>query len=295
MQQVKERILRFMGEQQYPDQAVESLTIALDKVLSCQGKEIFEDIIQKYQADYRISAEATGEKIKQISLLAGIDERECNQVVYMGLADILKQHYINRGFPLENYNDTIRELKCKLLECHNCFGVWGARTNRVMNTHFAMTRFGMGVFQFEIIKLPLSVEINGVKLQQGDKVINIHIPMLGVPLTAEARKQSYLKAKEFFKGQFPDADRIPFYCHTWLLFKRHKEILKPDSNIVSFMNDFDVLIDYDYPDYAETWRFFGKQFTTLEEMPKTNSIQKAYAKIIERGEKTGGAEGIFLI
>jgi hypothetical protein len=61
------------------------------------------------------------------------------------------------------------------------------------------------------------------------------------------------------------------------------------------MNDFSWLEDYDYPDYNETWRIFGRTFTTIEEMPKENSIQKAYAKIIENKETTGGAEGIFLL
>ena len=107
--------------------------------------------------------------------------------------------------------------------------------------------------------------------------------------------QSYLRAKEFFKDRFPDRDKIPFFCHTWLLFGKHKEMLKPTSNIISFINDFTIIDNYDYPDYAETWRFCDRPFTTLEEMPKNNSIQRAYAEIIAKGEKIGGAEGIFFL
>ena len=79
------------------------------------------------------------------------------------------------------------------------------------------------------------------------------------------------------------------------LFKKHKEMLKSSSNIVSFIDDFTWLSDYEYQDYNETWRIFGKFFTSIEDMPKENSIQKAYATIIERGEKTGGAEGVFFL
>jgi hypothetical protein len=295
MENIKKQILEFMQTQQFPREAVESLTHALEKIYNSEGKTLFEKLVQDYQKDYRISASAMTDLSKEISKLSGVDEKQCNLIMYMGLADSLKKHYIAKGYPLENYNDTIKELKCKLSECHDCFGVWGMRACPVTNTHFVMTRFGMGVFQFEIIKLGKTVVVDGVELKPDDKVINIHIPALGVPLTAEAREQSYLRAKEFFKGYFEGKDKIPFYCHTWLLFKKHKQMLKPTSNIVSFMDDFSWLEDYDYPDYNETWRIFGRTFTTIEEMPKENSIQKAYAQLIENKETTGGAEGIFLL
>ena len=295
MENIKKQILAFMDSQQFPLEAIESLTLALDRICDGDGKGIFQNIIEDYQNDYRISAQLTGDKIKQISEISGVDQKQCNLVVYMGLVETLKKHYINKGYPLENFNDTIKELKCKLLECHDCFGVWGSRTNNVINTHFALTRFGMGLFQFEIIKFGKTAVIDGVELKPDDKVINIHIPRLGLPLTKEERQKSYLRAKEFFKRHFEDKEKTPFYCHTWLLFKRHREMLKAGSNILSFMDDFNLFFEYEYPDYAETWRIFGKFFTTIEEMPKTNSIQKAYAQIIERGEKTGGSEGVFFL
>lgn len=295
MQRVKERVLRFMEEQEFPVDARQSLTQSIERVFASEGKLVLAELIKSYGADHRISATVMTQNAQEISRLSGVEEKQCNLILYMSLVDILKKHYINKGYPLENYNDTIKELGCKLRECHDCFGVWGMRACPVTNTHFAMTRFGMGVFQFEIIRLGKTAVIDGVELKPDDRAINIHIPALGVPLTEEARKQSYLRAKEFFKGYFEGKDKIPFYCHTWLLFKRHKQILKPTSNIVSFMDDFSWLEDYEYPDYNETWRIFGKTFTCIEEMPKENSIQKAYSEIISRGEKTGGAEGIFLL
>ena len=295
MQAVKSQMLRFMEEQQFPSEAISSLTNAIDSIFATKGKDIVAKIIKEYQADYHIKPDEIAQKSKTVSEISSVDEKQCNLIIYMALVDGLKKHYINKGYPIENYNDTIKELRCKLLECHDCFGVWGMRACAVSNTHFALTRFGMGLFQFEIIKFGKTAIVDGVELKPDDKVINIHIPRLGLPLTKQERQKSYLRAKEFFKAYFPNQDKLPFFCHTWLLFKKHKEMLKPSSNIVSFIDDFTWLEGYEYQDYNETWRIFGKFFTSIEDMPKENSIQKAYATIIERGEKTGGAEGVFFL
>ena len=295
MEQVKKQILAFMQSQQFPKEAIDSLTNAIERIYDSNAKEVFAKIIKDYQSDYRVSAVYMTEQSQKISRLSGVDEKQCNLTIYMGLADGLKKHYINKGYPLENFNDTIRELKCKLFECHDYFGVWGMRACAVSNTHFVMTRFGMGVFQFELIKLEKDFNVNGIELKKGDLAINIHIPRLGEPITYEARHSAYQTAKEFFKPYFVGKDKIPFYCHTWILFERHREMLKPTSNILSFINDFELLVPYEYPNYNETWRIFNKPFTTLEEMPKENSIQRAYAELISKGEKTGGSEGIFML
>lgn len=295
MQTVKNQMQRFMNEQQFPSEAITSLTFAIERVFASNGKEILEKIIQDYAVDYRIKPEEISQKSKQISELSGVCEKQCNLIIYMSLVEGLKKHYINKGYPLENFNDTIKELRCKLLECYDCFGVWGMRACVVTNTHFVMTRFGIGVFQFEIIKLEKDFIVNGVALNKGDLAVNIHIPRLGKPITYQARHSSYERAKKFFRERFTGKDKIPFYCRSWILFEKHRKILKPTSNMVSFMDDFQVLVPYEYPDYNETWRIFNKPFTTLAEMPQNTSVQKAYAQIIERGEKTGGAEGVFLL
>ena len=294
MEMLKKQILAFMQAQQFPIEAVNSLTNAVERIFESEAKEIIENLVEQYQHDYHIKADEMTAKSKKISASSGVDEKQCNIIMYMALAEALKGHYVKMGYPLENYNDTIKELKCKLLECYNYFGIWGMRGCPVSNTHFVMTRFGMGVFQFELIRLEKDFVTANYQLKKGDLAINIHIPSLGEPITFEARHAAYKKAKEFFKSKFPNQDKIPFYCHTWILFKKHREMLKPNSNMISFMNDFDILVEYEYPDYNETWRIYGRPFTKIEDMPQNSSVQKAYAKLIESGQKTGGAEGVFL-
>lgn len=295
MQVLKAQILNFMEMQEFPLESMQSLKLALDRL--CQGEQaqILQTIVKEYQEDYRVKYDVMEERFNKIASLSGVHDKQVSLLVYIGLVDSLKQHYINNGYPLENFADTIKEIKSKMLDCKGYHGIWGLGNGKVVHTHFAMTRFGMGVLQFELIRLGKSAEVEGEKFEPTDLVINIHIPRLDQPFTKEARMQSYLRAKEFFKDRFPQRDKVPFYCHSWLLFKKHKEILKPTSNIISFINDFTIIDNYDYPDYAETWRFCDRPFTTLEEMPKNNSIQKAYAEIISKGEKIGGAEGMFLL
>ena len=95
MENIKKQILAFMDSQQIPLEAIESLSLAFDRICDGEGKGIFQNIIEDYQNDYRISAQLTGDKIKQISEISGVDQKQCNLVVYMGLVEILKKHYIN--------------------------------------------------------------------------------------------------------------------------------------------------------------------------------------------------------
>ena len=68
----------------------------------------------------------------------------------------------------------------------------------------------------------------------------IHIPSSGEPFDREARLASYKMAYDFFREELAGGPLV-CVCHSWLLYPGYKEVLKPTSNIVSFMGDFDIV------------------------------------------------------
>ena len=180
-------------------------------------------------------------------------------------------------------------------ECYDLHGEYGATNGLGFAIFFSLKRFGIGILQFEVIDFNRTAEIDGVKLLPTDKVINIHIPKSGEPFTLELRAEAYKKAKEFFKGEFVGKKKIPFFCHSWLLFKKHREILKPTSNLIRFADEFTIFAEYQFDDYLESWRLFNKVYTCPEDMPQETSLQRAYVEMMKRGEKTGGSEGVFFL
>ena len=145
--------------------------------------------------------------------------------------------------------------------------------------------------QFEPRELEYDCVIDGVEYKKGAKALNVHIPRTETSFAHDRVIASYHKAAEFFKDYYGDAPRL-FVCSSWLLFPKHDEILKPESNMRLFASDYTVVREWfsDKP----TWLAFGKVYTgNPDDMPGETTIQRAYIEILKRGEKTGGAYGAF--
>ncbi|MBQ9113406.1 MAG: hypothetical protein IJY05_00610 [Clostridia bacterium] len=78
---------------------------------------------------------------------------------------------------------------------------------------FNLTRFALGRLQFELIPLPFNYEKNGLKLEKGKTVINVHIPRTGTPMDKESCDDSYARANAFFKPQ--TGENTVFFCNSW--------------------------------------------------------------------------------
>ncbi len=108
-------------------------------------------------------------------------------------------------------------------------------------------------------------------------------------------RKSYELGAEFFGERFR-VDPVVFVCHSWLLFPRNREVLSPDSNLYSFISDYDILKTEEYDDYSEAWRLFDVNYEgDVEKLPQDTSFRRAYAEWIRKGERTGGAYGVHML
>ena len=70
--------------------------------------------------------------------------------------------------------------------------------------------------------------------------------------------------------------------------------MKAGSNLLSFMNDYDIFTFGEYSNYAEIWRLFDTDFDgDPTHLPTDSSLRRAYVDLVSRGEKIGWGRGVF--
>ena len=281
-----------MAEFEYPQDAAFELLAAYDKLnLSCH-KELC-GMIAQYDAGNKLNYEIFEENIKQISKTADINEYTGALVLLLCLTKRLREYYREAGISDDIFRNTVLDLRYKLDECICVHGVVGTFVLKWFWGFFKLERFALGRLQFEVVNFGTEYEIDGVKLTPDTRVLNVHIPRTGTRLDHESVLESYKLAADFYRAEL--GDKIAFVCSSWLLFPRHREMLSPTSNLLAFMNDFDIYTFGEYSNYGEVWRLFDKMYDgEATHLPADSSLRRAYVDLISRGEKTGWGKGVLL-
>lgn len=206
----------------------------------------------------------------------------------------MKQMYFRREWPIDVYYDSLLDLTIWAKVCYRRCKRWGMQEYGWV----ALALFGvvvrLGRLQFEIItnnEEILPVTIGSVTINKGSKAINIHIPE-GDGITKEKRMDSYKKAYSFFR----QTGYAVFTCHSWLLYKDHTKFLPATSNILSFMEDFNLVTCHH--GFGDMDRLFGNDWPPKDgdfnNLPTNTGLQKAYVKRFLSGESAGDSLGYFI-
>lgn len=288
----------FMKYYDYPEIAVKEFTrieIRLDTEPDFGAK--MDKIVKEYMFP---TADGMGEaldSVKELSAEYGENEYTMDFVFILNCVPILKQRYEAAGISETIFWQSADDFRCKLLECIECKGVPGTFVAGWNDGTFKMTRFAYGRFQYELKVYDWEndfVTSCGKIMRVGDTYVNMHIPSSGIPLTDDVRLASYKEAYEHYKHLFPDG-RVLFCCGSWLLYPRHREFLPPHSNILKFMDDFEVVGWAEKETFENGWRVYGKYADLpYSELPRDTSLRKAYAEWLEAGNKAGDAFGCFV-
>lgn len=223
----------------------------------------------------------------------------CDETIFFGFLllclDEIKNRYGRRGLSDELFYTTFADLKYKLLECRDVKGVWGTFVATWYDGFYKLERFTYGRFQYEVTKYAwLKYDKYGVKLRKRTRVLNFHIPSSGEPLTYETRLASYKLAYEAYKSIFGGGSAV-FVCASWLLYREHYDFLPPESNIIDFMKDFDIIKSISLPVFGDAWRIFGADAKKPPEtLPENTSLQRAYKKRLAEKKHGGAGYGIIV-
>ena len=221
-----------------------------------------------------------------LSELTGL-HRHVVDFLFLALAsERLRENYRAAGLTDELFWDTIADLKFKLIECHDVYGIWGTFVASWYPWFYTMHRFKLGRLQYEAVHFSgdTPVTVGGYTVKPGDTVYNMHIPSCG-SLNRAARIESYKKAYK----------PMVFHCHSWLLFPKNREILPETLNMVDFIGDFYIYDSEEYDVFHDKWRVFAKDFEKPNsELPEDTTQRRCFKKWLLDGKKTGAGAGIFI-
>ena len=187
------------------------------------------------------------------------------------------------------------DLKYKFDECLENYGIYGTFVFWWFRRLLRASIFIIGKFNYETIEFRYDrYEKDGVVINKGDTVLNVHIPP-GGGMDKESRLASYEKAAKFYKDVL-NIDVKAFFCGSWLLSSVNREILPPRSNIIGFMDDFDIFDEKERKSFDFSWRIYGTAYTLpASEWPEDTTLRKGYKKWILDGKCATTGYGVRLI
>ena len=252
-----------------------------------------EACIAAYEADGPFDYEAALETTKSIAGAVGVSPYAVDLLLFIFLSAPLRERYRQRGVADEIWRDSMLDLRYKLVECHDVYGVWGSFVASWFAGFFTLGRFALGRLQFEQIALGYDFAQNGVSLRKGDRVLNVHIPSSG-PLLPELCADAYRRAYAFY----PELRRggiLPIACSSWMLYPAHFSFLPPESRILTFLSDFHIVSSSVLEDFSYGWRIFGADADKAPcDLPERTSLQRAYKRFLCGGGRPGCGEGLLL-
>ena len=272
---MREWLETIFDDMDFPMEARESLLKDYDKITLCPA---FVYPLNQYNQDLFLDHKAARENLTDSAPSYGVHPYAALFLVYCCMAYHLKDLYIQKEISLEIWKDTMKDARCKLMECHNVYGIWGSFVTHWIPRFFEMTCFGIGRLEFEVIPSPISCS----ELSKGEKAINIHIPSRG-PLYEEEITDSFTKAKEFFRDQVPKGI---FVCHSWLLNPDLPLFLDTKSRILAFQRRFIIEEAHDDPSFGDCWRIYNIYYDKHpENLPRETALQRAYADWLAAGHQ----------
>ena len=256
---------------------------------------VCEEILKNFSNDFEtLKADMRNpEHYNTLSEKMGIYADLCWMAIYMLLAVDARKVYEARGHSERIYYDSMREITIWSKVCMKDWNHVGIHDQLDWLTRFFTNDLvRLGRLEYEIIPQHASVlwEKHGIVSKGGDPVINIHIPEDG-GLKDELVQDSFKQAYRYFGN----TGKAIFICSTWLLYPGNRDFMQENSNILRFMDNFDIIQREDAPCHRDLWRVFGKRQSYVPaELPRDTELQRRFADYLEANNMISGRGlGIF--
>ncbi len=293
---MRDYLIWFLKDFAYDPADAAHLLSAYDTIMSNpEAKEQFEDAIATYEANIDCDYGTLTAQSKKAARLANVHNHTTDLLLFICLSKRLREVYAERGVDDAIWHDSMCDLKYKLEECKLVRGVRGIFVAFWMPGWFKMTRFAQGRLQFEIMDFGREYDKDGIVLGKESKVLNMHIPRSGQPLSPALYEDSFARAKAFFATQLPEGQcpdgKVPFVCHSWLLYPRMNEFVSERSNVRKFMEEFEIL-SWDDSDGESLWCLFDTAERNPDRLPTDTSLRRAFVERLKGGGRVGWGYGM---
>ncbi|MBE6610730.1 MAG: hypothetical protein E7634_08685 [Ruminococcaceae bacterium] len=291
---MKSYLCGFYKSQGYEPEDAEFLLSAYDIITSnTDANAVWNEALEMYDADMFCDYGDIIRKADRAAYITGINEHTADLLIFQCLSKRLRERYVENGIDLAVFEKSMQDLRYKLEECKVVYGVRGSFVPGWFGGFFKLKRFAFGRLQFEVIDFGTNYEKNGIVLTPETKVLNVHIPRSGEPLTEEACRAAYAQAKEFYKDEV--GDPCPIVCSSWLLNPKHEEFLPKHTNTYKFFKSFDVFSSGIDKDKNNLWRLFDTMEKDVNKLPTNGSLRKAYVDHLKNGGKMGTGRGVLFV
>ncbi len=291
---MRDYISQFFKDFEYDASDATFLLAEYERIDTCEeAREAFLLAVAEYEKDICGDYKEMITLADKAAACTGVHEYTAEFLLFVCLSKHLKEEYATRGIDLEVYHNSLLDLRYKVDECKLVYGIVGSFVADWFKGFFNLTRFAFGRLQFEVIDFNENYEKDGHCLTPESRVINVHIPRSGEPLTEAACAEAYRIAKDFYKDEV--GDPTPFVCHSWLLNPAHDDFLPKHTNTYRFYKSFDVFrVDLDR-DRKNLWRLFDTMEKNCDRLPADSSIRRAYIEFLKKGGKMASGYGVFFI
>lgn len=293
MSKMKEYLNDFFARFDYPKDASDEL-ISAYFAISEKCPELLDEILKMYESDCNCDYGKILKIAEKMSELTGIHEYTVKLLVFICLSKRLKELYSEKNISESIWYDSMCDLKYKLYECRDIYGINGSFVAFWFDGFFKLNRFALGRFQFEIRKFKHHYKKDGKELFPESDVLAVHIPRSKVRLEKDICNLSYKMAEDFFALHFSNSP-LAFVCHSWLLYPENEHLFPKGSNLLGFMQKYDIIKSGDYGnDNPDLWRIFDMNYNgDPDSLPEDSSLRRAYKNHLKNGGKTGWGFGVF--
>lgn len=287
-------IKEFMCRSRFSQNDQSVLCSAYERIRSCTAaNKLLEEACSLYAEDVHCDYNYILTLSKEMADECDLHPYTVDLLVFLCLIPRAKEVYAEHGLSEELFYHTMADLRYKLEECRAVKGICGSFVAYWFQEFFELRRFAFGRLQFETKKFGFEYEKDGIKLMPDTTVLNVHIPRSGERLNEDDCLKAFAMAKEFFKDELGDTPAA--MCHSWILFPKNKELLSGGSNLIKFMDLFDVFRWHYTTENQDLWRFFDTDEQNPERLPTDSSLHRAYVTYLKQGGRTGSGYGVRLL
>jgi hypothetical protein len=183
--------------------------------------------------------------------------------------------YQSKGIGYDIFIDTMKAFSRFMLETKKKSGIYQFDRGFWIYRQLSAVLFRLGSLEYEIAKL------------EGEDVISIHIPSDAL-LTKDAIAESLKQSKTFFKAYF-NIEGYRYYCKSWLLSPRLKDVLNPDARLLIFQSFFEDYTFYEDDLQCLYW-VFDTRDQDFSKLKTDTTLQKNLKAYLLKGNKIGSAK-----
>ena len=291
---MKQYLIDFFKTQQYIPSDADYFLATYDSIQANEtARGLWAEALALYDADVFCNYGDIIGKADRVAHMIGVHEYTADLLVFACMSKRLRKHYAERGIDEAIFQKSMEDLRYKVDECKLVYGIIGSFVAEWFAGFFNLTRFGLGRLQFEVIPFNATYEKDGHRLTPESKVVNVHIPRSGEPLTEEACMDAYRRAKEIFGSEV--GDPCPFVCSSWLLYPEHENFLPKHSNTYRFFKSFDIFEQGTDKNRANLWRLFDTMEKDPDKLPADTSRRRAYEERLKAGGQMGRGRGVLFV